>query len=268
MSEENQVLEAPTSDAELNDALIPTEEANVEIEETAPEIITLTKDELEQQKNAVAKKERERAERKYRRETEALRAEFDTKFQSLNAPKPSEESKPLLDNFETYDLYVEALTDWKLDKARKDWDKKDSVTKENQRRDNMAAEHSKRADSFRKQQVDYDEAIESFADLDFKIADDVVETIGSSQLSAQIFYHLSKNLDELERINDLSPLAAAREIGKLELKLEQAKVNKTSSAPTPISPLGQGGNTATKDPSKMQDNEWYKWDKAQNMKRK
>ena len=233
--------QAPTSDAELNDAPIPTEEAKVEIEEQAPETVTLTKDELEQQKNAVAKKERDRAERKFKRENDALRAEFDTKFKSLEQPKPSTEGKPKLDDFETYDMYVDALTDWKLDGVKKGWEAETKVVEENKRRDSLAQTHHARADKFRKEQVDYDTVMENLNDVDLPASQDVAyairDAIMSSDLSPQLLYYFGKNIDDLERINELSPMAAAREIGKIEAKLERVKPNNQSSAPTPITPV-------------------------------
>ena len=241
--------QAPTSDAELNDAPITTEEAKVEIEEQEPETVTLTKEEFEKQKEQVASKVRDRAERKFKRENDALRAEFDTKFKSLEQPKPSTEGKPLLkdyiDKYESYtdgsQAYSEALNDWKLSWARKEWEAETKVTEENKRRDSLAQTHHARADKFRKEQVDYDTVMENLNDVDLPASQDVAyairDAIMTSDLSPQLLYYFGKNIDDLERINELSPMAAAREIGKIEAKLEKVKPNNQSSAPTPITPV-------------------------------
>ena len=273
MSEENQVLEAPTSDAQLNDAPTTTEEAKVEVEKQEPEMVTLTKEELELQKNAVAKKERERAERKFKRETDALRVEFDNKFESLKEPKPSADGQPLLDDYDDFVSWSKANTKWEIKNARSEWETETKVSEENKRRDALKQTHDDRANKFRREQLDYDEVIANLNDIDLPASAEVSyairDAIMTSDLSPQLLHYFGKNIDDLERIGDLTPMAAAREIGKIEAKiLSGIKPNQTSSAPAPINPLGSARTTVQTDPSKMTDAEWYKWDKAQKPKGK
>lgn len=256
MSEEAIIeTEVSTSDAQ-NDAPAPTEEAKVEVEKQEPETVTLTKAELEEQKNAVAAKERARADRKQARAIEAVKAEFDAKFNSLNAPPKAVEGKPSLDKYETYDDYVDALTDWKIEQKSIERESKIKAETVNQQRANLMKEHDAREDKARKTMPDYDDVAGNLADIDFTIDPDIGAAIVSSEISPQLIYYFGKDIDELERISNLSPLAAAREIGKIEAKL-LAKPIQTSNAPNPITPVGQSKSTITKDPEKMSDEEWF-----------
>lgn len=258
---ENEAIETEVSTSDIvNDAPVSTEEAKVEIEEQAPETVTLTKAELDEQKNAVAAKERARAERKLQRELQAVETRFNEKLEASKAAPKAVEGKPSLDNFDTFEDFNEALLDWKINQNSAERDAKVKVESENQRRSELSKTHISRADKFREVMPDYDKVIGNLSDVDFAVASDVVDTIMTSDLSAQLTYYFGNDIDELERINELSPLAAAREIGKIEAKL-LAKPIQTSSAPSPINPVTQSKATITKDPAKMSDEEWYAQEK-------
>ena len=97
------------------------------------------------------------------------------------------------------------------------------------------------------------------------------EAIWSSEIGAQIAYHLWQHHAEAMRIGGLSPVAVAREIGKIEAKLgaaPAASASRTvSSAPEPITPVGGATTTTTKDPEKMTTEEWMAWDKERTKER-
>ena len=66
----------------------------------------------------------------------------------------------------------------------------------------------------------------------------MAETIQYSDLGPDLAYWLGSNPKEAERIARLSPILQAREIGKIEVRLsDNPPVKKTTSAPTPISPV-------------------------------
>jgi hypothetical protein len=253
----DEVIEAEVSTSDIqNDAPTTTEEAKVEVEKQEPETVTLTKAKLDEQKNAVAAKERARAERKSERAIQAMKAEFDAKFESLNAKPKAVEGKPSLDKYETYDEYVDALTDWKIDQKSIERDTKVKVEQENQSRASLMKEHEAREAKAREVMPDYDAVVGNLSDAGFDINPEIGRAIVSSDMSPELIYYFGKDLDELERINYLSPMAAAREIGKIEAKL-LAKPIQTSNAPNPITPVGQSKATVTKDVAKMTDAEWY-----------
>lgn len=265
MTEQVAEIEVSTSDISTTDAPTTTEEAKVEVEKQEPETVTLTKAELDEQKNAVAAKERARAERKLQRELQAVEARFNEKLEaSKETPKPIE-GKPSLDKFDTYDEYIDALTDWKIEQKAVERDTKEKVESENLSRKQVMADHASREDKARTQFADYDDVAGNIADVDFTVNPDIGRTILTSDISPQLIYYFGKDLDELERINNLSPYAAAREIGKIEAKI-LSKPIQTSSAPSPISPVtGRSAESGLND--NLSAEEWIKRRNAQLNKR-
>jgi len=72
----------------------------------------------------------------------------------------------------------------------------------------------------------------------------VVSIIKESDMAPKILSHLYTHRDELERILRLTPILAAREIGKLEIKISGtpgSQPKKVSQAPKPVKPVGDGG---------------------------
>ena len=65
-----------------------------------------------------------------------------------------------------------------------------------------------------------------------------------SDSSAKLMAYLTSNPDEVDRINALSPVKQAAEMGKLEAKVASAPAVKAPKAPAPISTVGNG-NTKT-----------------------
>jgi len=169
--------------------------------------------------------------------------------QPLEKPKEPG-TKPLEADFETYPEYVEALTDFKVDE------------RDAKRTEARIKEHAAR------QQDDFFAVIDSGVDKypDFnevarKNPADGGPTINGSMLEAMsecdniidIAYHLGQNVAESQRISRLSPIAAAREIGKLEARFSgdgpQKIPQKTPKTITPSKPVS--GKTVTD--SKLED---------------
>ncbi len=92
------------------------------------------------------------------------------------------------------------------------------------------------------------------------------DEIVASEYGPEIGYFLAKNPVEALKLVKLSPTKIAKEIGKLEVKFSQATQRFASGAPPPITPI-EGDDTPVKDPSKMSDDEWYKWNQTQKLKK-
>ena len=103
----------------------------------------------------------------------------------------------------------------------------------------------------------------------------MAETIQSSDVGPEIAYYLGSNPKDADRISKLSPLAQAKEIGKIEAKLaSDPPVRRTTSAPAPISPVTPrtSGSPAydTTDPRSiktMSASEWIEADRARQVKK-
>lgn len=152
---------------------------------------------------------------------------------------PSEKPNP--DKFGSYDEYVEALADWKADqRVAESFKRRDA--ERSQAADARAAEAkaqawAERQSEFREATPDYDAVVGKSA---VQIAPHVVDTLLDSESGPELAYHLAKHPETVKRINSLSPLAAAREIGRIEATLSNPaapQIKPASKAPAPITPV-------------------------------
>lgn len=94
--------------------------------------------------------------------------------------------------------------------------------------------------------------VKEFPDFDTAIANlhmvginrDFLELATTSDAGAKLLNYLGHDLDEAARITAMSPVQMARELTKLEYKLNQPVAAKpVSKAPAPIKPVGANGST-------------------------
>jgi hypothetical protein len=92
----------------------------------------------------------------------------------------------------------------------------------------------------------------------------MTEFIAESDLGADVAYYLGKNPGKAHEISQLSPIRAARELGKIESELAARPKANPSKAPEPISPVGQRGKASVSSlPSDSDDIEtWMKKEQA------
>jgi hypothetical protein len=99
-----------------------------------------------------------------------------------------------------------------------------------------------RQKEFKKERPDYEEKVYRGSKWDCSPA--MADAIKTSDLGAAVAYHLATNPEEARRIAGLNPLAAIREIGRLEARFDSkaAPQKQASDAPPPPPTLrGQGG---------------------------
>lgn len=101
-------------------------------------------------------------------------------------------------------------------------------------------------------------------DQSLPFTDSFLETVSDSEEAAAVLYYLGKNPALANRLVDLSPNAASREIGRIEGKLiaerEKAKSVAVSKAPPPPPKIDAAGDPAVeKNPNEMTDREYAKW---------
>lgn len=86
------------------------------------------------------------------------------------------------------------------------------------------------------------------------------EAIFDSEYKDDILYFLGKNLKEAERIADLNPVKAAKEIAKLEVRFESKKKSNITKAPSLLQPTEGGrGSAVYKNPESMSMEEFRQW---------
>lgn len=153
------------------------------------------------------------------------------KAEQADQPRQPAKEAPKPDQFKTAQEYIDAVSDWKADQ-------KVAERAQRQQQTSTVNTFQERAEQARDKYPDFDKVV---GNDDLIIGEPSAQAILESKIGPEIAYHLGKNPQESERIARLSPLAQAREIGKIEAKLEanlpQGKKAVTS-APEPITPIG------------------------------
>jgi hypothetical protein len=135
---------------------------------------------------------------------------------------------PSIDNFDSPDAYAEALA---LKKAEELLAQRDRQKEQAE----IVEAYGEREEKARDKYDDYEDVVYN---PKLRITDVMAETIQHSEIGPDLAYWLGSNPKEADRIARLSPIMQAREIGKIEVKLtDNPTVKKTTSAPTPISPV-------------------------------
>lgn len=182
-------------------------------------------------------------------EAEARLRELEGKVDSYTTDSDEE---PDPGDYESYNDYLDALADWKsAQKGKTADDKPQGKAKEkNQEQepesdpdfDDAIAEVTEAFDETRSKYKDFDEVI---SQQDLTITKDMVKALAETDDPGEVAYYLGKHKDEASRIAALPPLAQAKEIGKLEARLQQKPGKKLPSAPDPINPV-KGGDSKRK----------------------
>ena len=166
-------------------------------------------------------------------------------LEKVPEPKPSEKPaeqttkpKPVPGQFENYDDYIDAFTDWKIeqrDNATR------AITAKQEQKARQEAFFTK-IDKAKKKHPDFDEvARKPPQDGGPTINQPMYEALMDCDHAADIAYWLGQNVEESRRIGSLSPIAAAREIGKLEAQFAgptPPPQKKTTKAPAVTKPVG------------------------------
>ncbi len=181
------------------------------------------------------------------REIEALKARLAEPPAAKPAPPPPlptfDAPKPKLEDFDSIETFTEALSDWKADERDfKREQGKQVERQQNERKQVLDRWNSGQAES-KKAHADYDQALESVSDVQLSAAHQTI--LLESEHGAELAYALAKDRKRLEAFAAMNPLAAAREIGKLESAIASPKTpNKetktATTAPRPIRPVNGG----------------------------
>jgi hypothetical protein len=141
---------------------------------------------------------------------------------------PQQSAPPVPEGFASTDEYIDAVAEYKATEklAAREAQKQQSAI--------LESYHDKEEEARTK----YDDFEQVAYNPNLPITDVMAQTIQASDIGPDMAYHLGANPKEAERISRLSPFLQAKEIGKLEAKLAaEPPTKKTSSAPTPISPV-------------------------------
>ena len=203
---------------------------------------------------------------------QARTQELERRLAELSAARPERPSpaqqppqqqytgRPQESQFERYEDYIEALTDFKAAQAAMQLYQ---MQQQRQAQYAQAQQHTvwqDRVAQFRETTPDFDAVLEDAEHI--QLSPVLQQALLEHEDGARLAYELAKDHQTLERISRLSHTAAVRELGKFEARIlngEQAKPPAVSKAPPPISPVGQGSTRSTKSPDDMDYQEYKRW---------
>ena len=234
---------APASESEATAA--PIAETTRPEDQTTETPKSFTQEELD----AIVGKRLAREQRKWERE----------QAQRTVPTAPSELPPP--DQFDSVETYAKAYAEQML--------RERDVQK--QRSEYVEAYHDREEDARGK----YDDFEQVAYNPNLRITTVMAETIQTSDVGPDVAYYLGSNPKEADRISRLSPILQAKEIGKIEATLvSNPPVKKSSSAPTPISPVtARSSGTSTYDTTdprsikSMTTSEWIAAERARQVKK-
>jgi hypothetical protein len=247
MNDDNMLTLADTSVAasESEATAAPIAETTRPEDQTTETPKSFTQEELD----AIVGKRLAREQRKWERE----------QAQRVAPTAPSELPPP--DQFDSVETYAKAYAEQML--------REREVQK--QRSEYVEAYHDREEDARGK----YDDFEQVAYNPNLRITTVMAETIQTSDVGPDVAYYLGSNPKEADRISRLSPILQAKEIGRIEATLvSNPPVKKSSSAPTPISPVTARSSGApafdTTDPRSiktMTTSEWIAADRARQVKK-
>lgn len=174
--------------------------------------------------------------------------------------------KPDPKDFETYDEYSEALTDWKVDeKLRKAEETRQADAKQAQFKETQRTKVQRYEEGIAEAQKAYEDFDEVIEDYDGPLTIGMQQALLDSDMGPQVAYHIAKNPKLGEKMAGMTILQINKEVAKIEARLErQAKgkgegtaTKKTSKSPPPIDPV-KGSSKSRKSPDDQSYEEYLK----------
>lgn len=182
--------------------------------------------------------------------------------QSGPPPAPPQQQytgRPVESQYERYEDYIEALTDFKTAQA---YQRIQAEAEQRQAQQRVAMQHSEwqsRVQAYRAQAPDFESVLENAEDIQLSPA--LQQAILEHEAGPRLAYELAKDRKTLERIAKMTPASAIRELGKFEAHAlnGDTKPPAISKAPPPITPVGTGSTKSTKSPDEMDYQEYKRW---------
>lgn len=171
-------------------------------------------------------------------------------------------AEPRLEQFKTYDEFVDAKAAWKAEQivaAKLDEFQRNNLQTFEQRNQQERAAHAAQQFDHALSAVEKDGAakFKDFAEVVAngpKLGPQVGTMVLQTEAPAEISYYLAKNPEHGIAIASMHPLAAMREIGKLEAQFTSKRV---TSAPPPPTTVGQSSKATSGLSDELSAKEWY-----------
>jgi hypothetical protein len=223
-------------------------------------------DELTFEKHANAREAAQAKEAAARLQTEldALKAK-PAATEPAKVEAPAAAVAPKLDDFNTYDEFNRATIEWLADQKvakireefRAEFDKRATADRQTAEQaeqakqyERLRAEHDARIEATRAAHPDFDTVIESAKDV--KVSPLMRVHLEQSEMGGELLYHFANHPEEAQRIAAIQGDRAYVELGKLEARLDAARLPgpaaiappKSETRP-PIKPVGASSTTST-----------------------
>ncbi len=215
-----------------------------------------------------AQRRRDAAFAAQRRENQALKARLDA-LEARTAPAPtlatpppaapvSGATPPSPEAFATHAAYVQAVAQWTVEQHEA---VKEATTTATQIQTAWAQQEAQAKTKF----ADYAEALD--ADTT-RYHPAVLQALQTSELGAEVAYHLATHPEDAQRIAALAPVAALRALGRLEAQLSAPVAAPPPPTPTPpptplpppLTPVGGAGpGGSTVSPDQLPYDEYVAW---------
>ena len=253
---EDQVTEA--TEAEENTSETEGQDADqvTEGEETSED------DDKPKKETAKERRERDKAyKQRLREDAESARKEAEAaearRAKILDAGKA--EVAPKESDFQDYSEFVAAKAVWMYQNKAAQRDADDALSQAEQARARAQAIQQEEdqiiTQTWNAQVAD---AKSRYADFDavaydqsVPINEDMAKVIRTSDVGPDLAYYLGKNKAVAADIAHMTPLDAARALGRIEATLSAPSPRKQSAAPTPITPVKPKAAAGSLDPSKL-----------------
>ena len=254
---EAEVDESTADSAEENTEVKEGDESDNEADDAHPKATGIPK--------RIGKLTWEKKEAQRSAEFQQRRADLaEEQLKKLQEAKPVESaSKPVLDDYDTYEEHQEALVDWKLDQRAAAIESQKSLQTQAEKQAEVQATVESSAAFLVAEgsslHPDFTQVAGSISPL--VMNNDMVMALAESEQGAEVAYHLGKNPAEAAQFQNLNPVQMGRALARLESVLSQKSATKTK-VPEPIAPSGSAA-AVKKDPAAMTDNEFAKWRRSQ-----
>ena len=202
-------------------------------EKQAPVEKTFTQKELDEILQKRLAKSEARAER---RAKEAYREALEAVTRTSQPTQRQASNEPQRDQFASDAEWIDAKVEYKLQQ-------REAVSKAEQARASQQSLNSKAEDLYVRAEKVAGFDRETFDEL--PLTRSIAAALIDSDVAPQLMAFMSANPEEVERIAKLSEARQAVELGKLEMKLQQAP--KTTKASPPISPVSGSRGGASSD---------------------
>lgn len=250
---------------------VPSEEnTQTETDEKKEESSTSTvEDATEKPRNKVQERINELTRDKYelRSAVDEVRSENQRLKEQLDElKKPNQQIvAPKYEDFSDQDQYESARDEYLIQRTKQEalneFEQRQAEQASRAQQEQIQQEHVKKRQKFAdnvkaesSQYEDLERVVYSAPISNGPVADYIL----MSDKGVGIAYHLGTHLDELDRINQLDPISATRELALLEARLQKPQPKKLTNAQEPIKPLGNS-ERVDKDPDSMSANEWLAW---------